>query len=53
MDEAIASLLRRRATLAAVRDRRGKTLGIITLEDLLEPLVGEINDEHDQPAAAG
>jgi CBS domain containing-hemolysin-like protein len=52
MDEAIASLLRRRATLAAVRDRRGKTLGIITLEDLLEPLVGEINDEHDKPAAA-
>jgi putative hemolysin len=52
LDAAIASLLRRRGTLAAVRERSGEILGIITLEDLLEPLVGEINDEHDQPRAS-
>ena len=33
--------------LAMVRDR-GKTVGLVTLEDVLEELVGEINDEGDQ-----
>jgi len=47
----IASLLpkfqRKKTQMAIVVDDNGKTLGLITLEDILEILVGEIWDEHD------
>ncbi|MEO6444724.1 MAG: CNNM domain-containing protein [Gemmatimonadaceae bacterium] len=43
-------MLRDRNHLAIVRDAEGHTVGIITLEDLLEELVGDIRDEHDDPA---
>jgi putative hemolysin len=45
-------MLRERQHLAAVADAGGVTLGIVTLEDLLEELVGDIRDEHDEPGAA-
>ena len=35
--------------MAVVRDEDGKILGLITLEDILEEIVGDIEDEHDQP----
>ena len=35
--------------MALVRGGEGKVLGLITLEDILEEIVGEIEDEHDQP----
>ena len=44
-------MLRERQHLAIVRDGAGITLGIVTLEDLLEELVGDIRDEHDEPGA--
>lgn len=46
-------MLRMSAHLAVVKDPDGRTAGIVTLEDLLEELVGDIRDEHDEvgPAA--
>ncbi|MBA4191007.1 MAG: hypothetical protein C0467_23730 [Planctomycetaceae bacterium] len=35
--------------MAVVRDPQGKVLGLITLEDVLEEIVGDIEDEHDVP----
>ncbi|MBI5631728.1 MAG: DUF21 domain-containing protein [Elusimicrobia bacterium] len=37
--------------LAAVRDAQGQLTGFITLEDILEELVGEVHDEFDLPQA--
>lgn len=42
-------MLRERRHLAVVRDDAGHVVGIVTLEDLLEELVGDIRDEHDEP----
>jgi putative hemolysin len=44
-------MLRERRHLAIVRDASGRTLGLATLEDLVEELVGDIHDEHDDTAA--
>ena len=43
-------MLRARRQLAIVRASNGAVAGIVTLEDLLEELVGEIKDEHDEPS---
>ena len=43
-------MLRTRTHLAIVQDAECTTLGLVTLEDLLEELVGDIRDEHDEPA---
>jgi CBS domain containing-hemolysin-like protein len=48
VDELLKELKRRNAHLAIVVDEYGGTLGLITLEDLLEEIVGEIFDEFDQ-----
>jgi len=49
-NELLFRMLRARLHFAIVHDERGRTLGIATLEDLLEELVGDIRDEHDEPA---
>ncbi len=51
--ELLFAMLRERKHLAVVRDDAGSTLGIVTLEDLLEELVGDIRDEHDEPGVRG
>ena len=48
-NELLTEMLRGRRHLATVRDDGGHTIGIVTLEDLLEELVGDIRDEHDEP----
>jgi putative hemolysin len=52
----LLDMQRERRHLAVVLDEFGGTLGIATLEDLLEELVGEIFDEHDaevRPSPSG
>ena len=41
---------KQRLHLAIVQDARGRTVGLVTLEDLLERIVGDIRDEHDIPS---
>lgn len=50
--ELLSSMLRERKHLAIVRDEASATTGLLTLEDLLEELVGDIRDEHDEPASS-
>lgn len=51
-NELLFRMLKARLHLAVVHDEHGHTLGIATLENLLEELVGDIRDEHDEPATA-
>src|SRR5439155_14998082 len=54
-EETVANALRllkkSRKPMAIVRDENGKVRGMITLEDVLEEIVGDIEDEHDRPMA--
>ena len=47
LDEQMRQFLRRRTHFALVVDEYGSLRGLITLEDILEEIVGQINDEHD------
>jgi magnesium and cobalt exporter, CNNM family len=48
-NELLFRMLRERKHLAIVRDATEVTVGLVSLEDLLEELVGDIRDEHDEP----
>jgi CBS domain containing-hemolysin-like protein len=47
-DELLTEMQNRRIHIALVVDEYGGVAGLVTLEDLMEEIVGEIQDEHDQ-----
>jgi CBS domain containing-hemolysin-like protein len=50
IDELLEGLRRKREHMALVVDEHGTVVGLITLEDVLEEIVGEIEDEFDPEA---
>ncbi|MFZ2189592.1 MAG: hemolysin family protein [Candidatus Magasanikiibacteriota bacterium] len=48
IDDLLHLFQKKKIHMAVVKDIAGRTLGIVTLEDVLEELVGEIVDEHDE-----
>ena len=50
--ELLFRMLKEKHHLAIVKDAGGTTIGIVTLEDLIEELVGDIRDEFDDPPSA-
>ena len=53
VEDVLADMKRQKVHLAIVLDEFGGTAGLVTMEDLLEEIVGPIYDEYDQaPAAA-
>jgi CBS domain containing-hemolysin-like protein len=52
LDDLLAELQRQRSSMGIVADEYGRTVGIVSIEDVLEEVVGEIEDETDPRAEA-
>ena len=51
VEDVLADMKRQKVHLAIVLDEYGGTAGLVTMEDLLEEIVGQIYDEYDRPEA--
>ena len=51
VEDVLADMKRQKVHLAIVLDEFGGTAGLVTMEDLLEEIVGPIFDEYDKPSA--
>lgn len=49
VDELLQIFIKQRTHVAVVVDEFGGTAGMLTIEDVMETIVGDIEDEHDQP----
>ena len=52
LDDLLAELQRQRSSIGVVSDEYGRTVGVVTIEDILEEVVGEIEDETDPRATS-
>lgn len=48
-NELLGEMMRHSRHIVSVAEPDGRVVGLVTLEDLLEELVGDIRDEHDEP----
>jgi len=47
VDDVLRKMQRMKAHMAAIQSKEGKIIGLVTMEDLIEEIFGEIRDEHD------
>ena len=50
VDDVLRAMKHHKTHLALLQNKNGKTLGLISMEDLIEEIFGEISDEHDTKA---